>query len=410
MKKSLLALTAIAVLGASGAALAQQGETVKIAMIEGLSGPMGTIGNNQLKNLQYLVTQLNADENPAGVTFEVVPMDSKSSPKEALTLLQSAIDQGIHYVVQGNGTNVAMPLAEAIVKNNARNPGKEVLFMNYSAVDPILTNDNCTYWHFAFDANTAIKMKALAAFVAKQPIKSYYLNNQNYSHGHQVAEYFKKYMQEFNPSIKDVGEDFVALGKVKDFAPYVAKIKESGAEAVVTGSWGPDFSLLVKAMNDAGLDLPIYSYYANASGAPTALAQSEHANVYVVAYGHPNLKGRIGELVDGFKEKYNDDFYTLAIYNQLVALSHAMAAAGSTDPVKVAPALEGLQFEGHDGPAQMRASDHQLQQPMWISKWQKVDGEYSYSSENTGYTFAPVLRITAEDASTSSSCQMQRPG
>lgn len=411
MKFKTLVAAAMAVMMGSGVALAQQGETVKLAMIEGLSGPMGNVGTNQLKTLQYLAGQLNAEENPAGVKFEVIAMDSKSSPQEAINLLRSAIDQGVQYVIQGNGSNVGIPLSEAVAKHNSRNPGSEVVYFNYAAVDPDLTNDKCSYWHFRFDADTSIKMKALSNFMKDQPVSKYYLNNQNYSHGHQVAEYFKKYFSQAKPDAEAVGEDYVALGQVKDFAPYVAKIKDSGADTVVTGSWGQDYTLLVKAMNDAGLDLPIYSYYAVVSGTPTALAQGDHANVYqVAAFGHSNMKGRIGELMQGFKEKYDDDLYTTPIYSILVGVSHAMAKAGSTDPVKVAAALEGLEFEGIDGPVVMRADDHQLQQPVWISRWQKVDDEYTYSVEDTGYTFAPVKRIDAETASTPTTCKMQRSG
>lgn len=393
----------------SGGAFAQQGTTVKIAMIEGLSGPMGNVGTNQLKSWQYVASHLNAEENPAGVKFEIVPMDSKSSPQEALNLLKSAVDQGIHYVTQGNGSNVAVPLSEAVAKNNERNPGKEVIYINYAAVDPVLTNEKCNYWHFRFDADTTMKMKALANFMKDQPVEKVYLLNQNYSHGHQVAKYFKQYFGADKPSAKIVGEDYVALGQVKDFAPYVAKIKESGADAVVTGNWGQDFTLLVKAMNDAGLNLPIYAYYAGVSGTPTALAQGHDLQVYQIAYNHSSYTGRLGELMKGFKAQYNDDFYTFAVYNALVALSDAMAKAKSTDPVKVAKALEGLKFKGFNGESVMRAADHELQQGLWISKWQKVDAKNSYSVENTGYTFAPVKYIPLDVSSTPTVCKMKRP-
>lgn len=402
-------IAACAAMALGSTAMAQQGQTVRIAMIEGLSGPMGNVGTNQFKSWQYVAANLTPEENPAGVKFEIIGMDSKSSPQEALNLLKSAVDQGIQYVTQGNGSNVALPLAEAVGKHNNRNPGKEVIYFNYAAVDPASTNEKCNYWHFRFDADTSIKMKALASFAATQPVEKFYLNNQNYSHGHQVAEFFKKYFAQDKPNAKAVGEDYVALGQVKDFAPYVAKIKEAGADTVVTGSWGQDFTLLVKAMNDAGLNLPIYAYYPAVSGTPTALAQGEHANVYQISYGHSNYGGRMGELTQGFKATHNDDLYTFAVYNALVGVSHAMAKAGTTDPVKVAAALEGLKWDGFDGPVEMRADDHQLQQGMWISKWQKVDDKNSYSVENTGYTFAPVKHISAEDASTPTTCDMKRP-
>ncbi|OJU86971.1 MAG: branched-chain amino acid ABC transporter substrate-binding protein, partial [Burkholderiales bacterium 66-5] len=277
--------------------------------------------------------------------------------------------------------------------------------------DPALTNEKCNYWHFRFDADTSMKMAALTSFMKDQKnIHKVYLVNQNYSHGHQVSKYFKEGIERNRPDVKIVGDDFVALGQVKDFAPYVAKIKAAGADTLVTGSWGQDFTLLVKAMNDAGFNIPIYAYYPSVSGTPTALAQGKETDVYQIAYGHSNYSGRTRELADGFKAKYNDDLYTLSIYNAMMALSDAMAKAKSTDPVKVAAALQGLRFKGFNGEdAQMRATDHQLQMGMWISKWQKVDAKNTYNVENTGYTFAPVKYLEPFVASTPTSCQMKRP-
>ena len=399
---------------AAGAAMAQAkplaGQTVKIAMIEGLSGPFANVGQNQLKSWQLVAEHFAGNKNPAGITFEIVGMDSKSSPQEALNLLKSAADQGFRYVTQGNGSNVAVPLADAVAKYNERNPGKEILYLNYAAVDPVLTNDKCTFSHFRLDADTTAKMSALTAFMKDQPkVSKVYLLNQNYSHGQQVAKYFKEGMTRNRPDAKIVGEDLVPLGQVKDFSPYVAKIKSSGADAIVTGNWGQDMTLFVKAINDAGLTVPIYAYYAGVSGTPTALAQGPNLNVYQIAYSHSNYGGEVGKLVQKFKEKYNDDFYTFSIYNAVVSLNESMAKTKSSDPMKVAAALEGMKFNGFNGESYFRKSDHQMQQGLWISHWEKVDAKNKYSVENTGYTFAPVKYIEAYQASTPTTCQLVRP-
>ncbi|MEJ8848404.1 branched-chain amino acid ABC transporter substrate-binding protein [Variovorax rhizosphaerae] len=410
MKFALKFLAGTVMLAAATGALAQKGETVKIAMIEGLSGAMGNVGQNQLKNWQFLAANLTAAENPAGVKFEIVPMDSKSSPQEALNLLKAATDQGIHYVAQGNGSHVAVPLSDAVAKANERNPGKEIVYLNFSAVDPVLTNEKCNYWHFSFDGNTAMKMEALTSFMKDQPkIKSVYLINQNYSHGQQLAKYFKESLARKRPDVKIAGEDLHPLGQVKDFAPYVAKIKASGADTVVTGNWGQDMTLLVKAMNEAGLKTPLYAYYAGVSGTPTALAAGGDLEVYQISYNHSNYTGRMNQLMNEFQGKFGDDFYTFSIYNILTALSNAMAKAKSTDPVKVAAAMEGLKFNGFNGESEIRKTDHQLQQGLWISKWQKVDAKNKYNVEKTGYTFAPVKYLEPYVSSTPTSCQMKRP-
>jgi branched-chain amino acid transport system substrate-binding protein len=210
--------------------------------------------------------------------------------------------------------------------------------------------------------------------------------------------------------VKIVGEDLHPIGQVKDFSPYVAKIKQSGADAIVTGNWGADLTLFVKALNDAGLKLPMYTYYAQVTGTPKALAAGGDGEVYVIAYGHANHTGEVGALMAEFKKKFNDDYYTLATYNGINLVSAAMAKAKSTDPVKVAAAMEGLSVKSFAGEVQMRKSDHQLQQSMFVTKWQKVDKQNPYSVENTGYTFVPVKQMDPYVASTPTSCEMKRPG
>ena len=411
MRFALRVVAASAALVCTVSAFAQSGETVRIAMIEGLSGPMANVGQNQLKNWHFVSEHFNGSKNPAGVKFEVVGMDSKGSPQEALNTFKAAVDQGFRYIVQGNGSGAALALSDAVAKHNERNPGKEVVYLNFAAVDPALTNEKCNYWHFRLDADTSQKMEALTTFMKDQPkVKKVYLLNQNYSHGHQVAKYFKEGMVNKRPDAQIVGEDLVPLGQVKDFAPYVAKIKQSGADTIVTGNWGQDLTLFVKALNDAGLKLPMYTYYAAASGTPTALASGGEGEVYQISYAHSNYTGLVGKLTNDFQKKFGDDFYTLSIFNGIVLLGEGMAKAKSTDPVKVAAAMEGLRFKGFNGDSEMRKSDHQMQQGLFISKWQKVDKANPYSVEKTGYTFAPVKYIESYVASTPTSCQMKRPG
>ena len=395
--------------GASGA-IAQSGQTVKIAFIDPLSGPFANVGQNQLKSWQFVAERLSGAKNPAGVKFEITGFDNKGSPQESLNSLKAAIDQGFRYVTQGNGSGAALAISDAVSKHNERNPGKEVVYLNYAAVDPALTNEKCDYWHFRLDADTTMKMEALTTFMKDQPkVKNVYLLNQNYSHGQQVARYFKEGIARKRPDVKIVGEDLHPIGQVKDFAPYVAKIKQSGADTLVTGNWGADLTLLVKALNDAGLKLPMYTYYAGVTGTPTALAAGGDSEVYVIAYGHSNHTGEIGAMVADFKKKFNDDYYTFATYNGIQVLGGAMAKAKSVDPVKVAAALEGMSAKSFAGEVQMRKSDLQLQQSMFVTKWQKVDAKNAYSVENTGYTFVPIKQMDPYVSSTPTSCQMKRP-
>lgn len=410
MKFAFKTVAACALFACAGVTFAQKGETVKIAFIDPLSGPFANVGQNLLKSWQFAAEHLSSAKNPAGVKFEIVGFDNKGSPQESLNSVKAAVDQGFRYVTQGNGSGAAAAIMDAVAKHNERNPGKEVVYLNYAAVDPALTNEKCDYWHFRLDADTSMKMEALTSFMKDQPkVKSVYLLNQNYSHGQQVVKFFKEGIARKRPDVKIAGEDLHPLGQVKDFAPYVAKIKQSGADTIVTGNWGADLTLLVKALNDAGLKLPMYTYYAGVTGTPTALASGGDSEVYVVSYGHSNFDGEIGQMSADFKKKFNDDYYTYSTYNGLSLLGAAMSKAKSTNPVQVAKAMEGLSVKSFAGEVTMRKSDHQLQQSMFITKWQKVDKKNAYSVENTGYTFAPIKQMEPYVASTPTSCQMKRP-
>ncbi len=388
---------------------AQSGQTVKIAFIDPLSGPFANVGQNQLKSWQFTAEKFNV-KNAAGVKFEFVPFDNKGSPQESLNGLKAAIDQGIRYVVQGNGSGAAAAISDAVTKHNERNPGKEVVYINYAAVDPDLTNSKCSFWHFRMDADTSMKMEALTSYMQEQPnVKNVYLINQNYAHGQQVSKYFKDTMSRKKPDVKIVGDDLHPLGQVKDFAPFVAKIKAAGADSVVTGNWGQDLTLLIKAAKDAGLDANFYTYYAVTSGVPTAMAQGVGGKVRVVAIGHNSVPG-IVKWQDEYKKKFNDDWYTLQTYNAVAMLSEGMAKAKSVDPVKVATAMSGLKFAGFNGDVEMRGKDHQLQQGLFISEWRKADAKNPYSVENTGFNFQEVKVIPSYVSSTPTSCEMKKPG
>ena len=410
MKCAMKLVAATAAFVCAGAAFAQKGETVKMVRIDAQTGLLGPVGVSQLKGFQFFAEKFSGTGNPAGVKFEVTGIDNKLSPTESLNALKAAIDQGVRYIIQGNGSSVALALSDAVTKHNERNPGKEVIYLNDSAVDPDLTNSKCSYWHFRFDADTSMKMEAMSSFMKDQPdIKKVYILGQNYSHGVQVAKYAKETLARKRPDIQIVGEDLHPLAQTRDFAPYIAKIKASGADTVITGNWGSDLSLLIKAANEGGYTGKFFTYYAGVTGTPTALGTNGAGRVYQIAYNHYNMGGQMDKWMKEFKAKYNDDFYTGSTIRIFETLGAAMAKAKSTDPVKVAAALEGIKVKSFNGEVEIRKADHQLQQPLYMTVWEKASAKYPYSPENTGMTLVPLKEYPNYVSSTPTSCQMKRP-
>ena len=409
IKASAIAVTAALGL-AGGVAHAQN---VKIAFIEGLSGPFGGVGQNQLNHFQFAAEQFSGKTAKSSVTVEIVPMDSKGSPQEALALFKKATDDGIRFISQGNGSSVAGVLIDAVNKHNERNPGKEVVFLNYAAIDPDLTNSKCSPWHFRFDAGVDMKLEALTNYMKdSKAIKNVYVLGQNYSFGQQVSKFTASMLAAKRPDIKIVGNELHPLGQVKDFAPYIAKMMAAGTDTVVTGNWGPDLALLIKAAKDAGFKGNFYTFYAGVIGAPAAIGEAGTDRVFSVAYWHPNAeKNTLDATYTGFKYKFKEEFYTVAAVNAIRFLVASVDKAKSTDAVKVARAMAGMKMKGASGEdIEMRASDGAMQQALYIAQWTRagVPG-VKYAQEGTGHGFKTVRYLEPQLASMPTTCVMKRP-
>jgi branched-chain amino acid transport system substrate-binding protein len=390
--------------------------TIKIGYIDPLSGPFANVGEQGLRGFTMLIEDVNARGGVNGDKLELVSMDSKMNPQEALNALKQLIDQDVRYVLQGNSSAVAGAISDAVAKQNSRDPDHSVLYLNYGAVDPALTNDRCNFWHFRFDADADMKMAALVNYMATQKkIKKVYLINQDYAFGQAVSKAAREMLGKKRPDVQIVGDDLHPLGKVKDFAPYIAKIKASGADTVVTGNWGADLALLVKAGKEAGLQVNYYTYYAGIAGGPTAIGEAGADRVKVISHWHSNVgDSRSDAIVQQYRKRFpdsKDDFVWLAAYNAIEMLTRAMTEAKSTDPAKVAAALEGMKFKSFTGEVSMRADNHQLVQPMYVSTFAKAGTSgVKWDMERTGLGFRSEGRIEAKDTQQPTTCKMQRPG
>ena len=388
-------------------------------MIEGMSGPFANAGAAVERNLRFGIERVNANGGvslPDGKhALQLVVLDGKGSSEASLVQLRAAIDQNIGFVLQGNSSAVAAALIDAINKQNARDPEHRVVFLNYSADDPALTNADCSFWHFRFDAHAGMRMNALADVIQHdKSVKKVYLFNQDYSFGHDVSHEAQRALKERRPDIAIVADEFIPAGRVKDFAPYIAKIRASGADAVITGNWGNDLTLLVKAAREQGLDTHFYTFYGNSLGAPAALGDAGVKHVVAVADWHPNAGGSASDAYYGaFRARFpaaTDDYLFLRMPLMIEMLAQAMQQAHSADPTAVARALEGMKFDNGFQSAEMRAGDHQLIQPLYVMEMDKAGTPgVHFDNEGSGFGFRTLLKIPAAQTAMPTTCQMKRP-
>lgn len=415
--KHLLATTAIAaalVSGLSSQSLA--GDTLKIGYVDPLSGGAASVGQIGLNHLKFLADEANAKGGINGEKVEVIGYDNQVNAQTSLVQVQKAIDEGVRIIVQGNGSSVGIAIEDFVTKFNRRNLDKHVVYLNYGAIDPVMTNEKCSYWHFSFDANVNVKMAALINFIKDQKdIKKVYLIDQDYSFGHAVADTAVKMLKDKRPDIQVVGNEFHPLVKITDFAPYVAKIKASGADAVITGNWGQDFSLLLKAAGQAGLKVKWLTYYAGAAGGPTAIKQANLAGeVYQVNEGINNLGyPEANKTITAYVDRYKDAPVVFPrIFNTAGMLFKAVEEAKSDDPGNFIPKLEGMKYKtfSSGGEGFMRKEDHQFFQPLFISSFGPLKNGEKFDEENTGWGWTKVGEVAAKDTVVPTTCEMKRPG
>jgi branched-chain amino acid transport system substrate-binding protein len=406
-----IAVTLAATLSASVAFA----ENIKIAFVDPLSGPFATTGTNGAAEWTYAADVLvNAKGGVlGGKNLEIVTFDNKMSGKESLIQVQVAIDQGIRFIAQGNSSGIAAAITDAVNKHNRRNPDDRVLFLNYSAVDPALTNEKCNFWHFRFDANADIKMDALTdVMAARDDLSKVYLIGQDYSFGKAVAAAAVRDITNKRPDVEIVGNELHPIGKVKDFTPYARKIVASGADSVITGNWGSDMVGLGKAIIEAGFEGQIYTYYAASNGITRTFGEAGKGHLNLVHEGqlNPPVSDRASAYIDGFEAKYPDhDISQARIANAVEMLAKAIDAAGTADDVvKVAYALEGMEHDSiWGGKVFMRPQDHQAIQDVHVGA--HTDENIRHPLDNSAYGLMDNVKVEMAAMDSSTTCEMKRP-
>jgi len=403
----------IAALGSS-TLRAQNPEPIRIAYIDPLSGTFASVGTSGLTQLQFAAEHLFNSQGGVlgGRQIEIVPFDNKQSPTETQIQFRRVISEGIRIIFQGNSSAVANTLNDAISRHNRRNPGEEILQINYSAVDPILTNEDCSFWHFRFDSHAIMKLEVLTDFIAaNEDINSLYVIGQDYSFGHVVADTTAELMAAKRPDVEIVGNEFHPIGQVKDFTPYVTKIVSSGADAVLTGNFGADMVSLARSIIDSGLEIPIYTFYAAYDGITATLGEDGKGRIHLVhnEISNPTPTEERRAFNRAFKAVHPDrDITQPRIINALSMVVNAMEESQSSDPYDIALALEDMRFTTLTGDeAWMRPDDHQLFQSLIVSE--HTDEGIEFDADNSGFGLRRVYSVPPTETLIDTSCRMRRP-
>ncbi len=383
---------------------ARADEVIRVGLIDPMSGAFSVAGRLGEQHFRFAIEKANAGPLAGtGKRLDLTIYDNEVSPEKSLTMLRKAIDDGVHYIVQGNGSNVAFALSDAVAKHNKREPNRAVLYLNYAAVDPSLTNDKCNWWHFRFDADSDMKMHALTDYlVTQKDLHKVYVFNMDYSFGAAVERGAVSMVKDRRPDLQVVGVERIPMGKIKDFTPYIAKFQAAGADTIITGNWGPDLSLLVKAAADTGYKGRFLTYYLGSRDVVSEIGIAGKGAAIVGVFYDNIDQPLVRQWTTEFEKRYDNTFGSWTAITSMMMLAESIKKAGSSEPLPVSKAMSGLTWDSPLGPITMRGENHQMLQPMFVAA---LDTGMAHVFPDVPLGFRGIGRIEGKDTAMATTCQ-----
>ena len=406
MRKAVVAvLGGIAASLMGSAAYAGPGDVVKIGMIDPLSGPFAEEGRTVLMHLTFAAEKVN---EKYGTNIQIVPLDNALSVETSLQRLRQAADEGIRYITAGAGSNYVEALIKEITRNNERDPDNRMIILNHSGAAMSFTEEMCSFYHFRFEANVGMMATSLVTAMGQNAdLTKVYMQNMDYSYGQSFAAASRSALPERAPNIEVVGDELIPpFGKIQDFTPYIAKIRSSGANAVLSSNFGPDLNRLVMAGLDAGLDVDWFMRSAYNTGSLPVFGKLGAGRVY--ATFENNINDAAPEFLEAWAKEFQErnDGRSWVWDRQrmmLEMLAQSIVKADSIDVVEVARELENAKAEGQYGEVAMRAQDHQIQFAMAVGR---TTTDFKLEQDKSGVGFETVVALPADRVSLPSSCTM----
>jgi len=375
------------------------GDTIKIAVVAPFSGPATLVGDIYFVSVQWAAHDIN---KRGGILVdgkrklvEVIKADHMSQPPQTKKICERMVLQEKVHVLWGTAGSHLMKII-----NDVADKYKVIAQCTAALSDELYDATNFTRYSFMTSFSTEQIGRGLAYYYGqiRKKEKKFYILCQDYLFGHSMAEGFKTGLKEYYPEAEIVGEDYHKLF-LTDFAPYLEKIKASGAEALYTGDWIPDAANLLKQARAMGIMIPIAHIFLDE---PNFLhevgVEGTKGLVQLSQYGAegPSFKtpGQIkfykawNDLwANKWKEPHTTWLWKHGTGNigsykeQTYWLLSVIARAGSTDPEKIIKVWEGDTYKyQNDKVMKMRACDHKVIQDLHV--WENVPPAHQKASFN----------------------------
>ena len=368
------------------------GDTIKIAVVTSFSGPAAMTGQLIYMPALWAVHDINKRGglmvDGKKKLVQIIKADHMSNPEQTRRICERMVLQEKVHVLMGTNSSGLMKIINEVADKY------KVIAMDVAAMtDELYDAPNFSRYSFMTVFSTEQVGRGMAYYFGqiRKKERKFYLLCQDYMFGHALTRAFKNGLKEYYPEARIVGEDYHKLF-LTDFAPYLTKIKASGAEVIFTGDWIPDASNLLKQARQMGITLPFAHIFLNEPKLLNEVGvEGTKGLVQLSQYGTDNPVFKTPEQIKYYKTwnnlwktkwkaPYNTPmfehpagdvgFYTEQTYWLLSVIERA----GSTDPEKIIKTWEGDTYRYENGKImKMRGCDHKVIQDLHIFEYVPPD-------------------------------------
>jgi len=349
-----------------------QSGPVKIGVVLPYTGVYAVLGESITQAMELVFARENW--TVAGRKIEMIKEDDEMKPPVGIRKTEKLIDSDKVDILTGPvHSGILMGMRDKV------HSSKTILIVSNAGADAI-SRERCSKWIFRTSFSNWQPCQPMGGWVAKNVSKEVFQVAPNYQAGKDMMNAFK---ETFVPAGgKVVAEDYPKLGET-DYAPYLTKIKQSGAKAVFAFFSGTDAVNFVKQYDQFGLKQSIKLTGAGFLTEPDVLP-AQGASALGVITGHfytPLLDNPVNHrFVKDFRDKFFGkipDGFACQGYDTAEVIVRALKAVnGNTqDKDKLVDAIAKTEFDSPRGRFRFDPKTHNVIQPyIYVREVREVFG------------------------------------
>jgi urea transport system substrate-binding protein len=336
-------------------------QPIKIGAVLPFSGGLELFGNQAKLGLDLAAQEINASGGILGQPVEVIYEDNKTDPKTSVERATSLIRRDGVLALSGPITSNARDAMAPTVK---RMKTPLLYATNYEG-------GACDRYIFGFNTVPNQELEKLVPALKDNAGDSFYMFGADYVWPQKMFETATGLVESLGGSV--AGTEFTPWG-VKDFAPVIRKIKDSGAKVLLFALPGADGITFIKQAEDLGLlDEVTVGFLGFAETYLGAFGEGKGQNMWVTvpfaaSLDTPGAQEFVAKIRKSAGEGTPISHYVMTHYNSLKAVKAALEKAGTVDKEALVDGLAGLTIETPTGPLTIGAADHHVTMNMYLAK------------------------------------------